>query len=448
MQLDWIKNIALKLIPRLAAAVALFYVFNGIYTATIYPTERQRFSKVAGKLDTAFQEADVVYLGESSNTSFNPWTDTLAYSVAEWIQYYFKGIKVQGVSHDGYHVGMFKQMLGLISEDRLKRKPLTVVVTVNMRTFGPAAVFSANEASNQQEAVFYSRRLPLLNRVFVSLHHYDNRNAMEMEREKSMWWRTQDLREAMGLDARKVKFKGMESLPNTRSWIEAMAGRNYELPSEVRNMADAYIKEFAWVLDDQNPRLLALKAMVDECKERNINLVCLLLIPNRAHAEALFGEQLTQYIDYNLAFLRDRIMGWQRAWDAKTGDCGTGVSALQLVDMPRNYTDNFGSFPSGKHYTDQYFPTEHVDAHLRGYIAAMVAQNLGSIYPKNYLFTDGRKLDISALPGKLVDDWDGKNPEEELGVTMLFPPKNNMPNFNIKMPYSDSLLRVWQEKRH
>ena len=450
MQYDWLKNIALKLIPRFAAAVVLFFLLNWIYVQTFYPMERVKFSKVAGKLDTAFQQSDVVYLGESSNTSFNPWTDTLAYSVAEWMQYYFGGgVKVTGISHDGYHVGMFRKMLNLITDDRLKRKPLTVVVTVNMRTFGPAATFSANEASNQQEAVFYSRRLPLVNRIYVSLHHYDNRNAMEMEREKSRWWRSQDLRFSQGKlkgESEIVAFEGMENIPNTRSWIELMAGKNYDLPSEVRNMADAYIKEFAWVMDDQNPRLNELKGMVDACKERNINLVCLILMPNRAHAESILGDQLAQYIDYNLAFLRDRLEQWQKAWDAKTGDCATGVSTLRVVDIPALYEKAYGGFAGGEHYTDQYYPTEHVDAHLRGFIAAAVAKTVGEDANLHYVFAKdiGDKKLLNNC--EIAQQWQGKS-ADDLGFNVLVPAKNNMPNFAIKMPYADSLLRIWQEKR-
>ena len=366
------------------------------------------------------------------------------------MQYYFGGgVKVTGISHDGYHVGMFRKMLNLITDERLKRQPLTVVVTVNMRTFGPAATFSANEASNQQEAVFYSRRLPLVNRVYVSLHHYDNRNAMEMEREKSRWWRSQDLRFSQGKltgESEIVAFQGMENIPNTRSWIELMAGKNYDLPSEVRNMADAYIKEFAWVMDDQNPRLNELKGMVDACKERNINLVCLILMPNRAHAESILGDQLAQYIDYNLAFLRDRLEQWQKAWDAKTGDCATGVSTLRVVDIPALYEKAYGGFAGGEHYTDQYYPTEHVDAHLRGFIAAAVAKTVGEDANLHYVFAKdiGDKKLLNNC--EIAHQWQGKS-ADDLGFNVLVPAKNNMPNFAIKMPYADSLLRIWQEKR-
>lgn len=68
-----------------------WYVNSGLYLK-----ERAKFSPVAAKLDSAFLYGDVVYLGESSNTSFNPWTDTLGYSVSEFLQMYLPQNRVRG----------------------------------------------------------------------------------------------------------------------------------------------------------------------------------------------------------------------------------------------------------------------------------------------------------------------------------------------------------------
>ena len=195
LMMAWMKDIAPKVLLRLAVGVLVFFVANIWYVSSgLRNEERLKFSPVAGKLDSAFLSGDVVYLGESSNTSFNPWTDTFGYSVSEFLQMYLPQNRVRGVSHDGYHVGLFSQMLGLMPAHWSDSSRKTVVITVNMRSFGPSAMFNGNEASNQQEAIFYSHRMALLNRVFVSLHHYDSRDAREMERAKTQWFRTKDLR--------------------------------------------------------------------------------------------------------------------------------------------------------------------------------------------------------------------------------------------------------------
>ncbi len=425
-----IGPVLVGVIKRFLVFGIVFFLVNWIYKVTLYPEERYKFSRVAGQLDTAFKTSDIVYLGESSNTSFNPWTDTLGYSVSQWLQYYFdSSVRVTGVSHDGYHVGMFRKMLGLLPERGKNGRMPTLVVTVNMRSFGPAATFNPNEASNQQEAVFYSHRLPLLNRIFVSLHHYDNRNSLEMEREKFRWWRTHDLT----LEDE----SGMSLIGNTystcKSWFGDLSTKNYELPQEIRNMADAYVKEFAWIMDNDNPRLQDLKLMVEECNEKRVNLVLLLLVPNRAHADSLFGKQLTQYIDYNLEFLRSKIRQWRREIETKQGDCASGLGELTLVDIPALYQKNYGSFPSSSHYTDQFFPTEHVDAHVRGFIALQLAWALHEEFslPKSQHWV------INTTEIGAVSDTKRQ---------LVIPPKNNTLNPLLRMPTSDSMMLLWRKK--
>lgn len=93
----WMKDIGLKMLLRLAVGVVVFFVANFWYVNSgLYLKERAKFSPVAAKLDSAFLYGDVVYLGESSNTSFNPWTDTLGYSVSEFLQMYLPQNRVRG----------------------------------------------------------------------------------------------------------------------------------------------------------------------------------------------------------------------------------------------------------------------------------------------------------------------------------------------------------------
>ena len=71
-----LQQVFIGLLKRFAVFVSLFFLVNWVYEQTLYPKERFQFSRVAGKLDSALKQSDIVYLGESSNTSFNPWTDT------------------------------------------------------------------------------------------------------------------------------------------------------------------------------------------------------------------------------------------------------------------------------------------------------------------------------------------------------------------------------------
>jgi hypothetical protein len=422
----WMKDIAPKVLLRLAVGVLVFFVANIWYVSSgLRNEERLKFSPVAGKLDSAFLSGDVVYLGESSNTSFNPWTDTFGYSVSEFLQMYLPQNRVRGVSHDGYHVGLFSQMLGLMPAHWSDSSRKTVVITVNMRSFGPSAMFNGNEASNQQEAIFYSHRMALLNRVFVSLHHYDSRDAREMERAKTQWFRTKDLRLNGGAGYHYGNTHGDGGLKpegevwyyhNTVKWWLRDLQRQFAPVSgdadlaRVMPMAEAYLKEFAFLLDEENPRVQALDAIVEKCKREQVNVVFVLLMPNYDHANRLFGEELTQLMDYNMDFLRKRFAGWEKEY--KQGNFKVGY-----VDVPRAY----GDWAGGEHYTDQWYPTEHVDAHIRQFIAKKTAEKI--------------------LAFQYID-------RIQTGVTKPMVPEikpsvNNLPNWSIKMPLADTCLATW-----
>ena len=423
----WMKDIAPKVLLRLAVGVLVFFVANIWYVSSgLRNEERLKFSPVAGKLDSAFLHGDVVYLGESSNTSFNPWTDTFGYSVSEFLQMYLPQNRVRGVSHDGYHVGLFSQMLGLMPEHWADSSRKTVVITVNMRSFGPSAMFNGNEASNQQEAIFYSHRMALLNRVFVSLHHYDSRDAREMERAKTQWFRTRDLRldnstygRHYGITHGDLVSKGEECYRhNTVKWWLRDLQRQFAPVSgdadlaRVMPMAEAYLKEFAFLLDEENPRVQALDAIVAKCRQEQVNVVFVLLMPNFDHAHRLFGQELTQLMDYNMDFLRKRFAGWEKEY--KQGDFKVGY-----VDVPRAY----GDWAGGQHYTDQWYPTEHVDAHIRQFIAKKTADKILEFQYRDRIQTGVTKPMVPEIK----------------------PSVNNQPNWNIKMPLADTCLQSWKD---
>ena len=448
----WMKDIAPKVLLRLAVGAAVFFVANIWYVSSgLYKKERVKFSPVAGKLDSAFLYGDVVYLGESSNTSFNPWTDTFGYSVSEFLQMYLPQNRVRGVSHDGYHVGLFSQMLGLMPEHWADSSRKTVVITVNMRSFGPSAMFNGNEASNQQEAIFYSHRTALLNRVFVSLHHYDNRDSREMERAKTQWFRTKDLRldnstngRHYGITHGDLVSKGEECYRhNTVKWWLRDLQRQYAPVSgdadlaRVMPMAEAYLKEFAFLLDEENPRVQALDAIVAKCKQEQVNVVFVLLIPNFDHAHRLFGAELTQLMDYNMDFLRKRFAGWEKEYnkgDFKVGyvDVQRMYSDCRLGEYLQGVSEDVGigtvgnpcfDWAGGQHYTDQWYPTEHVDAHIRRFIAQKTAEKILEFQYRDRIQTGVTKP----------------------MVPVIKPSVNNQPNWNIKMPLADTCLQSWKD---
>ena len=64
-------------------------------------------------------------------------------------------------------------------------------------------------------------------------------------------------------------------------------------------------------------------------------------------------------------FLRKRFAGWEKQY-------GKGDFKVVSVDVQRAY----GDWAGGQHYTDQWYPTEHVDAHIRQFIAQKTAEKI------------------------------------------------------------------------
>lgn len=388
---------------RLFVIVVFLILLNFIYSRYFFDSDILKFSRVKPKIEDAFNNAEIVYLGESSNTSFNPWTDTLSQSISDFIQLYLPDSSIKAITHEGYHPGLFLQMLNLISEDPSDRKVNTIILGVNMRTCGPSAIHSGNEASNQREALFYSNRPPLLSRIFMGLHFYDSRGESERTRMKFQWWRTQPIKK--------------ESFPTLKyntafEWISEL-DKIYgdSIPEEIKHMASAYVKEFAFILDDDNQRVKDLKSIVDFCKEKNIKLLYHILPPNRFHASMLFSHYegelmiidttLTQIMDYNYEFLKSRFKNW----------------GIQFVD---NYKLNSAwSENKGGRFTDQWYPTEHYDAVIRRDIAETIAAELLGV-----------ELNSSEFISKQIE------------VNKVLK-QNNFPNWDIKMPLAFDKLHQW-----
>jgi hypothetical protein len=404
-------------ISRIGLVMGFLVLLNVVYEHTLWNKDVTTFSRVRNRIDSVFHSGADIYLGESSNTSFNPWTDTLQESIAEFLQYYLPERRIQAVTHEGYHPGLFKQMLNVLPVLK-KGERRTLWLGVNLRTCGPSAIFSANEASNQREALYYSHRPPLVTRIFMGLHFYDNRNEKERERLKFQWWRTHDLTKAQ-----------IQELPyrTALQWIDAIA-KNYDtlLPEDLKGMMGAYVKEFAFVLDDDNPRVQDLKKTVQIAKEKGWNVVFHILPPNRYHAAWLFAEKgqpslhtmvhqdsavmglpsnpLVGLMDYNYQFLRRRFFDW-------------GVQVVDNYFLRESLIDN--SVANGSFYTDQWYPTEHYNAAIRKAIADQLA--LHALEGDTYIHTQRRERVNAQLK------------------------QNNFPNWDIVMPLSDPRNR-WIEK--
>lgn len=336
----------LKLIlPRLLFFVLLFLLCNAFYARYFWPRELQQHAPLALRVQTMADSADVLYFGESSNTSFNPFTDTLTQSMSEFLQGYLPGFRVRDITHSGYHSGMFRALMELIPESSSVR---TLVVTMNLRNCGPAAIHTTLEPYMQKQKVYYSKRMPLLSRLFLSMKYYDNRDSMERERLKFRAWRTWD-----------IQYPGVKhAYRSARAWYDAAKYKDEAgVNRRKRILADDYIKAFAFVMDEANPRVADFDAMVKLASERGYRLVFNLVPENMEYADSLLGEALVAQIRHNRDFLVNRYQG-------------RGAMVVDNLELAR-----------GAEFTDQFWTTEHVNARVRQACARNVAAAIKGARP-------------------------------------------------------------------
>ncbi len=87
-------------LSRLMVLCGFFFILNLVYTETLYPHDIQKYSRVRNRIDSAFKEGDIIYLGESSNSSFNPWTDTLNQKISDYLNLYLSDRQVESITHE------------------------------------------------------------------------------------------------------------------------------------------------------------------------------------------------------------------------------------------------------------------------------------------------------------------------------------------------------------
>lgn len=309
---------------RLVYIGLLFLGCNFFYSKYLWPVELKKEAPLMIKLTEEAKKSDVIYFGESSNFSFNPYTDTLSYSISEFLQLRFPEKRITHISHSAYHAGLFLSFIKQIPENsRVK----TVVVTMNMRTFDEAALHSPLEPFLQKQRVYYSNRPPLMSRLFLTLKYYDNRDSMTHERDKFRAWRTN-----------RIDKKGFQKEFKTlRQWMDAPKfGDNKWPPSPKRIITDHYVKAFAFLIDESNPRIAEYDEIVRVCKRKKLNLIFVLLPENVDYARALFGEDLLAYMFYNRNFLANRY-GHMEAMVADAFESVRGVDFTEQFWTSEHY---------------------------------------------------------------------------------------------------------------
>ena len=335
-----------KILPRLAALLILFVVLNQIYTHSIYPYDLKKID-LADSLQQIKDTCSIIYLGESSNFSFS-WNDRDKRRISDLVADYYPGVSLGTLNKGALHAGIYLKLLQQLPADS---KVKTIIVTMNLRSFGADWIHSKLESVLQRDILLLSPGPRLWNRFRMGLKAYYNPG--EYKRKTLLQWHLAEDR--LGTDC---------PYPTAQAWIDAInAGQAYPPPADSasQSLAATFVRLFAFRIDtSSNPRISDFDQIVALAQKRGWNLVFNLLSENVEKARQLTGDAMPNLMMHNRDLLVERY---------------TRLGAVVV--------DNLTAVDSSC-FIDKNWPTEHYTEPGRKAVARNVALALRSFYPRDF----------------------------------------------------------------
>lgn len=293
--MEMVKKIAL----RLGLIAIIVIISNFIYKNTTYSDDLKSDANILSKFQNAQEKADVLYFSSSPNATFADGIDTDTHSISQMVDDSITDLKIMSVDTGAIHAGVFKKLIELIPDNSKTKK---IIVHLNYRSLGIGWIQSRLENAIQKEMPFYSNYPAIVGRYLQGLNAYEAITSEERERLMLNYWSTKQL----PFDAPKNTVKNWCALEKWGDWTNPK-----------RQLADHYIKNFAFTIEEENPRLQDYDGIAELCKTKNIELIYVILPENLEEGKALVDEDLTQLMLDNKEILKKRY----EAKGVKVVDC-------------------------------------------------------------------------------------------------------------------------------
>ena len=293
------------------------------------------------------EKPQILYLSESSNFSIHQ-NDTDTRKISEMLSSYRPDLKIHTAEKGALHAGIYKILLQQIPKNSSIE---TVVLTLNLRSFGADWIYSKLETSLQKKAILLKPGFPLINRILLSFKGYDIKTDKERERQVIQHWKN---------DRLNYNFE----YKNTREWDiglnqKGILNTDGTISHEKTVLACHYVKSYAFdISNGSNVRIDDFDEIVEICSKRKWNLVMVLLAEDMEKANLLVGNDLIFLMNRNKEFLIKRYQ-----------------SNPKVIVV-----DNLDNVPS-KHFLDQNWTTEHYDQTGRSIIAKNIADSISILHP-------------------------------------------------------------------
>ncbi len=267
------------------------YVFFGIYDRDIVKCN----AELVYKLDSSIKKSNILYFGESSNFTFSEH-DSCKKSIAEIVSEFNPNYKVAAITKGAIHAKAYDLLIHRIKNNSTVK---IIIVTINLRSFGINWIQSDLETNLSRANVLYNNYPPIIKKLMLSFKVYDN---VEKFKRKN----------TIKLHCKNDKFTLISKKYETiRDWDKVVYNKGILDVNGVKNqqqtdLACHFIKNYAFTLNANNPRIKDLDNIVNYCNEKKIKLIYNLLPENYEKAIDFFDKDLVILMHSNVSFLKNR----------------------------------------------------------------------------------------------------------------------------------------------
>ena len=341
-----------KILIKSAMLAVVLVAIGFIYQRWFYEKDLQQYSDVINTVRAVPKDADIIYVGESSNITYRA-DDMDKRPISAFLAEHFPHLKVCDITKSAAHAGIYKILLEHIPVDN---KEKTIIVTLNLRSFNAQWIYSDLETPLQKSMVLLKDYPPIFNRFLLSFKAYDIKNENDRKAQIKHKWKKDEL-----------KFPYKFPYKNVIEWDGWMFHHGYKdkngkVDSALTVLACHYIKGYAFQIDTlTNPRIKDFDNIVALAKKRGWHLVFNLMAENTQKAKALIGDDLLYLINQNVNLLVDY-------YERK------GVKVINNLNQIED-----------EEFIDQNWTTEHYAEKGRKKIAYLVANAIKPWYPNDYI---------------------------------------------------------------
>ena len=339
-----------KLLYKFALLAALLVLMNWIYGKFFFKNDLLKHSdEVQLAWNIAHDSCAMVYTGESSNHTF-AWADKDRRKISDFIFDQFPEMRCGDMTKDASHAEVYYYLLKHIPDD----SPVeTVIVTMNLRSFGYNWIESNLETPIQKQLVLLKDNPPLVNRFKLAFKAYDMSTNAERA-EHRVYHRNHDTLVFPYNFEYHTNYE-WDYNTNRKGIMNADGTRNQEKTL----LAITFIQQYAFQIHDDNPRVKDFDNIVELARQRGWNLIFNILAENTEQAQNLLGNDLVFLMRQNRDYLVNRY-----------GNLENVIVVDNLEAVPDQY------------FIDRTFTTEHYTEAGRRIIADNVADAIISASPQ------------------------------------------------------------------